>query len=308
MTTTLITGATGFIAGHLARAVRRIVGGRIAGLGIRPSADSAFNEWYTVDLRDPAAARGAIGSVRPGTVYHLVGSLRGSDEEIAATNVVTSRNVLEALRHLAPDARVVLMGSAAEYGVVSLAHQPVSETFVGVPTGPYGRAKQQVTALALAAAREFDQHVTVARPFNVLGPGVPDTLVVGALISRLRAALAAPGPRSIRIGRTTGIRDFVAVEDVAEGLVRIAGSGLAGHCYNLCSGEGHTIAEVLERLLAEVGEPISVSEDETLLRAGDVDQMIGSWDKAQRELGWRPTIRFEDSLYAAWKASDPTVA
>ncbi len=307
MTKTLVTGANGFIARHLAPAVRRIVGGRIAGMGIRPSHDPAFDEWYTGDLTDHAAVRGAIAAFRPSTVYHLVGRLRGSDEEIAASNVVTSRNLLETLRHIVPDARVVLMGSAAEYGIVPMANQPVSETFVGVPTTPYGSAKQQVTALAVAAAREFDQHVTVARPFNVLGPGVPDALVVGAIVTRLRAALAGPSPRSITIGRTNAIRDFLAVEDVAEGLVRIAGSGLAGHCYNLCSGEGHTIAEVLERLLAEVGEPISVSEDETLLRAGDVDQMIGSWHKAQRELGWRPTIRFEDTLYAAWKASNPTV-
>jgi GDP-4-dehydro-6-deoxy-D-mannose reductase len=308
MTKTLITGATGFIARHLAPAVRRMVGGRIAGMGIRASHHPVFDEWYTGDLEDTAAVREAIVSFHPSTVYHLVGRLRGSDEEIAASNVVTSRNVLEALRHVARDARVVLIGSAAEYGIVPIADQPVTETFVGVPTTPYGRSKEQVTALAVAAAREFDQHVAIARPFNVLGPGVSHGLVVGAIVNRLRAALAGPGPRSIRIGRITAIRDFVAVEDVAEGIVRIGVSGRAGQCYNLCSGKGHRVAEVLERLLAEVGQPISVSHDETLDRVGDVDQMIGSWDKAARELGWRPTIAFQDSLHATWEDSAPQPA
>lgn len=308
--TTLITGAKGFIARHLARAVRRIGGSRIVGVDIRPSSDPTFDEWYTRDVTDHAAVLGAIRSIRPTTVFHLVGLLRGSDDEIAASNLVTSRNLLEALRQVVPDAHVVLMGSAAEYGVVPVAEQPVSEAFVGAPTSPYGKAKQQVTALAVAAAREFDQHVSVARPFNVLGPGVPDALVAGALVSRLRASLSGPNPRSITIGRTTAIRDFVAVEDVADGLVGIATVGQAGQSYNLCSGEGHTIAEMLERLLAEVGQPISVSHDETLLRPRDwdVDQMIGSWDKAERELGWRPMITFEESLHATWAASATQLA
>jgi len=304
VTKTLITGASGFIARHLAPAVRRIVGGPIAGIGVRPSQNPQFDEWYTANLTDHAAAYKVIGSCQPSTVYHLVGRFHGPEEEINASNVVTTCHLLEALRHSAPDARVVLIGSAAEYGEVPLSQQPVSETFVGVPITPYGRAKQQVTALAIAAARDFNQHVSVARPFNVVGPGSPESLVTGALVRRLRAALDGPVPRAIKIGRTNGIRDFVAVEDVANGVVRIAGAGRAGHCYNLCSGVGHTIAEVLERLLAEVRESIAVSCDATLLRPGEVDQMIGSYHKAERELGWRPTITLHDSLRATWKASE----
>jgi len=300
---TLVTGANGFIARHLAPAVRRIVGGRIAGMGTRPSRNPLFDAWFTGNLRDENVVSAVIRSFRPNVVYHLVGLFRGSDDELVASNVTTTRNVLEGLRHLVPDTRAVLIGSAAEYGVVPIADQPVSETFNGVPITPYGRAKQEVSALAVSAARDFNQQVMVARPFNVVGPGAPDTLVAGALVSRLRAALAGPGPRSIRVGRTTGIRDFVAVEDVAVGLVRIAAVGRPGHCYNLCSGEGHAIAELLERLVAEVREPISVSHDETLQRAEDVDQMVGSWDKANRELGWRPTISFLASLQATWEAS-----
>lgn len=300
---TLITGANGFIARHLARVLRRIGGGRIAGLDIRPGGDAPCDEWYTADLTDLGAARAALASVRPDSVYHLVGLLRGSDRDIIASNVTTSANLLTAARQVVPHARLVVVGSAAEYGVVPEADQPVAETFRGVPTTSYGRAKQQVTALALAAVKDYGQHVTVARPFNVLGPGVPDGLVAGAIVSRLRAAMAGPAPRSIRIGRTSAMRDFVAVEDVAEGLVRLGGAARPGHCYNLCSGQGHTIAEVLERLLAEVREPISVDCDETLLRTGDPDRIVGSRAKAERELGWRPAITFEDSLHAAWEAS-----
>lgn len=303
MTTTLITGASGFIAQHVAGILRRTPGQRVVGLDIRSVPRAAFDETHTVDLTDFVATRRAVAAASPRVVYHLVGLIRGSDESIHASNVDTARNLLEALRDIAPHARVVLVGSAAEYGVVPIDAQPVRETFVGQPTGAYGRAKRELTALAERAAREFAQHVSVARPFNVIGPGVPDSLVVGAIVHRLRAAMAGPPPRSIKLGRTTAVRDFIAVEDVANGLVKVAERGRAGESYNLCSGEGHSIAELLELLITLAAEPIAVERDLALIRPGDVDAMVGSFDKAARELEWRPSISVQDSLRASWTAS-----
>jgi GDP-4-dehydro-6-deoxy-D-mannose reductase len=300
----LITGAAGFIARHLAPLLRREGIGPIAGVDLRASPSALFNSWRSADLTDPGTVREAIAATRPDLVFHLVGVLGGTEAEIAASNVVTTRYLLSALHEEMPGARTVLMGSAAEYGVVPVADQPVVESFAGVPTSLYGRAKAKVTFMAITAARS-GQWVCVARPFNVLGPGVPDTLVAGAIASRIRSALFGPPPRAIAVGRTDAIRDFVAVEDIADGLLRIARSGKPGECYNLCTGSGHAIREVLERLLASTGETISVEEDPGLLRGGDVDRLVGSWVKAQRHLGWRPTIPFHESLQAVWEASLP---
>lgn len=307
MTTALVTGAGGFVARHLAPVLRRRGAGRIVGADLRGPVPG-YDAWHEADLSDAAAVRALISAARPAAVFHLVGAIRGTEDELLQSNVTTAALVLEAALAAAPGARVVVVGSAAEYGRVSASRQPAGEQVALAPTGPYGRAKVALTALAVRAAREQGIHVVIVRPFNAIGAGVPDTLVVGAIVRRLRDSLASPPPRAIRLGTLTSIRDFVAVQDVAEGLALAAERGRAGEAYNLCSGEGHSVAEVLTRLLALAAEPVAVEHDDALVRPGEVDALVGSWDKAARELGWRPTIPLDASLRAAWEAALPAGA
>ncbi len=303
MTTTLITGAGGFIARHLAHAIRNEREGRVVGVDVRAATGGPFDAWIVADLTDPAAARTAVDEVRPDRIFHLAGLTHGSEEVLQRANVDTTANILEASRAAGETTRVVVMGSAAEYGHVAVADQPVRESHQGEAATPYGRAKQTVSRLAAAAAAAHGTRVCIARPFNVIGPGVPDTLVAGAIISRLRAAIAPGGTGVVTIGRTTAIRDFIAVEDVVAGLLRIAAAGRPGEAYNLCSGEGHAISALLKMLLDAAGTPVRVEGSEALQRAGDVDQMIGSRAKAQRELDWTPERSFASSVHASWQAS-----
>ncbi|HUF66123.1 MAG TPA: NAD-dependent epimerase/dehydratase family protein [Gemmatimonadaceae bacterium] len=298
----LITGAAGFVAPHLTAMVRSSGGDCVVGIDLRPMQVDLFDECRILDLTDMAATMHALASVQPGAVYHLAGAVRGTADAIHASNVGTTANLLTALRTVAPEAVLVLVGSAAEYGVVPAPLQPVAESFEGTPVSSYGVAKAEVSALALRAAMQ-GQRVVVVRPFNVLGSGVPDALVGGAIVHRLRAALAAAPPRTIRIGRTTAVRDFVAVEDVARGMVQAAELGRPGEAYNLCSGEGHSVAELLTRLLALAGEAVAVDEDPTLFRADDIDALIGSRDKAKNELSWEPTVSFDETVRSAWEGS-----
>jgi nucleoside-diphosphate-sugar epimerase len=308
MTTALVTGAAGFLAGHLPYALRRRGPARIVGADIRGPVADGYDAWYETDLTDATATRALVMAVAPSVVFHLVGAFRGDAAALHASNVTTAANVLDAVHTVMPTARVVLIGSAAEYGPVPANEQPVREQFAGTPVSGYGRAKRDVSALAERAVRERGMHVVVARPFNLLGAGIPDTLVVGAFVGRLRAALAGPSPRVIRVGTVSSVRDFVAVEDVANGLALAMERGRAGEAYNFCSGERHAVADVLDRLLTLAGEPIEVQRDEMLVRMGEVDALVGSWEKARLELGWRPLIPLNASLRAAWEATAPVVA
>jgi GDP-4-dehydro-6-deoxy-D-mannose reductase len=209
------------------------------------------------------------------------------------------------MRDAAPSSRIVLLGSAAEYGEVPIDQQPVRESFQGHAVTAYGRAKAKVSALAFEAAVTHGTEVVVARPFNVVGAGISAGLMVGAVIERLRKALADPPPRRLRVGRTTAVRDFVSVTDVARGLSLAAERGVPGEAYNFCSGVGHSVAYVLQRLIALAGTSVDIEVDSTLMRHGDVDSLIGSWDKAALELGWAPQVPLEDSLVAAWNAAFP---
>jgi GDP-4-dehydro-6-deoxy-D-mannose reductase len=308
MTTALVTGAGGFIARHLVGALRRRGTGRIIGADVRASVADGYDAWHAADLTDAAAARAVVAAAAPSAVFHLVGAIRGTDAELHSSNVITAANVLEAVRTAAPAARVALVGSAAEYGRVPAASQPVREHVTGAGPSVYGRVKREVSALAAHAARDAGIFVVVARPFNAVGAGISDQLVVGAIVRRMRTALAGPPPRAIRVGTTSSVRDFVAVEDVADGLVLALERGRSGEAYNLCSGEGHSVADVLARLLALAGEPVAVERDDALVRPGEVDALVGNWEKAARELGWRPSILLDASLRAAWDATAPVGA
>ncbi|MFI5310330.1 MAG: NAD-dependent epimerase/dehydratase family protein [Gemmatimonadales bacterium] len=305
MTTALVTGAGGFLARHLVPVLRARGTSRIVGADLRAPADAGFDATHAADLTDPGAASALLSAVAPSMVFHLVGAIRGTEAELRASNVSTAANVLDAVRASARVARVVLVGSAAEYGRVPPRDQPVPEAFRGMALSDYGRAKSEVSALAVRAARDWGMHVVLARPFNIVGAGIADTLVVGAIVRRLRAALLGPPPRVIRVGTTASVRDFVAVEDVAAGLALALERGSPGEAYNLCSGTGHTVADVLARLLALAGEPVEVGYDDALVRPGEVDALVGSWEKAARALGWRPSVPLDVSLRAAWDATAP---
>ena len=300
-TRVLVTGAAGFIAGHLTGALRAAGRTLITGVDLREIPADRADVAEHADLCNAGDVERLVAACRPDEVYHLVGDTRGPDADVTRSNVETARTLLAAVRVHAPHAAVVLLGSAAEYGDVPPDAQPVTEAWIGRPRSAYGRAKQEVSRLAASAARD-GLRVVVARPFNVVGAHVPGTLVVGAVVERLRAVMATRGPRRIQVGDTTGVRDFVDAGDVASGLVRLARRGEPGSAYNLCTGRGHTVADVVERLVRLAGCGVEVESVAALSQRGDVHALVGSPARAAT-LGWRATRPLDDSLAEAWAAT-----
>ncbi|MEO7503180.1 MAG: NAD-dependent epimerase/dehydratase family protein [Gemmatimonadaceae bacterium] len=302
MTRVLVTGAAGFVARHLAARLREEAPDTIVGADVRDTPAGAFDESIRADLTSNVAMQRVVKAVQPDLIFHLAGAINGSDDLLEASNLGTSQNLIDAVRDFAPSAAVVLVGSAAEYGAVPLDQQPVTETFIGAPQTAYGRAKSAVSRLAVRAAAE-GMDVKLARPFNLVGPGVPTTLMIGGVAARLRAALAGAPPRTIRVGNLNGVRDYVSVEDVADGLVRVSRRGRSGEAYNLCSGVGRRIGDIIASMISLTGETILLDADAGLARAGEVDALVGSWDKARTELGWAPLRSFDEGLLSTWTAT-----
>jgi GDP-4-dehydro-6-deoxy-D-mannose reductase len=210
-------------------------------------------------------------------------------------------NVLESIRCYVPDCRVLLVGSFAEYGPVDLACLPVTEETACQPAGAYGIAKYAATLTGIDYARRYSLRVIVARPSNIIGPGVPESLVVGTLLARAKQALALTHP-VVKVGDFDSERDFVAVTDAVDAYVRLLESEAWGEVFNICSGRACSIRYVAEALLANSSRPIDLELDGTLVPPSIIRSLYGSYEKAVRRIGFRPSTSLEESLKDTWNA------
>jgi GDP-4-dehydro-6-deoxy-D-mannose reductase len=297
--TALVTGAAGFSGRHLAARLRRGGSLRITGTARGPvPVGPDLDEVRLLDLTDATAVDRLVAEVRPDLVFHLAGRNAGAPAELHRANGAASALLLEAVLRHAPAARVLITGSAAEYGPPEDGARAITETHPCRPVSAYGESKLAATGAALdAAARGL--HVTVARPFNIVGRGMPATLVIGAVLERARAALAA-GRAAVMVGRLDTARDFVAVEDVVEAYARLVDADAAGQVVNICSGVARSIGSVLDALLAHAPRRLQLVEDPDLVRGGDVPVVFGSYERARQLIGFEPWTPLEVSLGRVW--------
>ncbi len=218
---------------------------------------------------------------------------------IYQVNITGAVHVLEAVRCHVPDCGVLLVGSAAEYGPVAASALPVKEDMPCRPVGAYGISKYAATLAGMDYSRRLGLKVLVVRPSNIIGPGVSPSLVVGALIARAKQALASSHP-VVKVGDSDNERDFVAVSDVVDAYVRLVQAGFWGEIFNLCSGRAYSIRHVAEVLLANASRRVTLGLDPDLVPPSAIRCVYGSYEKAARAIGFRPSTSLEEALKAAW--------
>lgn len=302
MSSILVTGGSGFVGTALCR---RLVetGERPWSLSRRPSPWLATRSLLG-DVTDPAAARAAFERSQPETVFHVAGGRMADDEQTRRLNLVGTLNVLSAAAAMPRRPRIVVVGSAAEYGVVDARRQPIAEREECAPVTPYGLAKLAATRAAIRAVSTEGLDTVVVRLFNVIGAGVPQGQLVGDLVARLRR-LSGEDCGVLETGPLSAARDFLALDDAVEGLMRAAAHGGTGQIYNVCSGQPTVVRQIAERLVALAGGDIALQEVRDPERSTDVSLSYGSHEKATRELGFVPRTTLQSALASAWAASDP---
>jgi GDP-4-dehydro-6-deoxy-D-mannose reductase len=284
----LITGAAGFAGAWLAR--------ECVAAGDEVVALSRGD----VDLRDANAFRAALRDARPAVVYHLaaLSSVGASWEEPANTvteNVAASVNVLEALRHEAPAARVVWVSSCQVYGEPE--RVPVDEDAPLRPENPYAVSKTTGDLLAGVYAEAHGLDLVRARPFNHVGPGQREHFIVSSLARQAaQARIAGAHEIDIVTGSPDARRDYTDVRDVVRAYRLLAQADVGG-VFNVSSGRSVSATELV-RLLAEVIAPIRVTHkvDPARVRAHDVMDLSGSHVRLTAATGWRPTTALVKTL------------
>jgi nucleoside-diphosphate-sugar epimerase len=302
--TAVVTGASGFLGRHLCRELASR-GTAIIALA-RPGWPHTGNAYRTV-VAEPLSIdvlSDILAKAHPNVVYHLAGTNRTDDlDALYRANVVYGATLLEASLRTPIRPIVVLVGSAAEYGALTAAEIPVRETQLCRPVSAYGISKLAQTHHGLAAAAR-GLPLVVARPFNPIGVGMPDTSALGNFVKQIAAMDSRGG--ILTTGPLDAVRDFIAAADVARLLVDLAEIPAAiGQVVNLCSGCGIRLEDLVRRLVELAGVP--VRHEISQMRSGTSDANVVIGDPARlRSFGLAVSVPNIDALLVEMLAAART--
>jgi len=296
MTVALITGSHGFVGSHL-RVLLRATGWRVVGLGRRAVEPAGDEDYIRADVTNRELLVAILRRLRPNVIFHLAAPVgqRGNDPQAVVRSLVLGTEaVCSAIREAGFPTRLVLAGSSAQYGDTPTSHAQISEDAPCRPISAYGYAKLAAEAAAFGLALDGAFELIAARPFNHVGPGEGATTVAGAIAAQI-AALLDGRAQGITITDVDAVRDFTDVRDIARGYIALAERGTAGRTYNLCSGRGASVGDVLDGLLDAAG--LSRSVVEVVPGGGSsLARQVGSPARVLADTGWRAEIPLAASL------------
>lgn len=302
--TVLVTGAGGFIGGHLVEALVA-KGCRVNALVSYNSASSqgtldqlpaevmANVSLFRGDLRD----RGTVVRAMTGAdaVFHLAalaGVLHSFDspESYVGTNISGTLNILEEAKRLSLE-RVLITSSSAVYGRPK--YLPVDELHPVEAATPYAATKIAADRIAESYYRSFELPVTIVRPFNTYGPRQSTRAIIPSIIEQLFT-----GHDIIKAGNISPTRDMVFVDDTVHGFLEIAQSQVAiGEEINLASGVETSIGSIIETLISIINPSACIEIDPLRQRKSNgSDRLYGCSKKLSELCGWKPETSLENGL------------
>ncbi len=280
-----ITGAGGFVGRRLSARLRA-AGHAVSGVD------------REVEITDAARVARSLASARADAVVHLAAmsspahALR-DPEPAARVNYWGTHAVLEAVRGAAPDARVLLVTSGEVYGSTTEGAPPFREPDPLAPRTPYARSKACADLLGARYA-ELGLDVVRVRPFNHTGPGQAADFVAPAFARQIAAIVAGRADPRLVVGNLASVRDFLDVDDVVDAYQRLLDRGVPADAYNVASGVGRRIAELLDTLVELAGARCAIEVDPVRVRP--TDSSVGDASRLRAATGWAPRTAFRDTL------------
>jgi len=283
----LVAGAGGYIGARTAARFRSIPGATVRGLGRRLAGEPPL------DLAtDEAGLRTAFLEFQPDVIVNAAGTISTHIASCVAAHVDVTANLLMIASELAPGARFVQLGSAAEYGDAVREPDAIHEDTLPQPQGAYGISKLAATLLATREGSSRGLHAIALRVFNLVGPD----MTPGTIFPNVVRFLREPGRRAsdpLVVGTLDTWRDFVHIDDVVSSIVAAATvpeTRLAsGSIINIASGQAVRVHDVVRRLLDAAGHVGPIEERASGSgRSAGVRWALGDNRRAFERLGWRP--------------------
>lgn len=313
----LITGASGFVGGHLVEAIlKEDPESQITVIDLKEP-DYYFIEkglrhlvrFMKVDLTESDEVMKAVKRAEADFVIHLAAfsSVTYSWQnpvDCFKNNANIFLNLLEAVRCVSSKARILSVGSSEQYGIVDKTRIPLKETASFNPISPYAVARVAQEHMAGVYTKGFHLNIVSTRSFNHFGPRQDDRFVLSSFAKQVAAIKKKVQAPVIKVGDLSVVRDFIDVRDVAKAYLALLKKGETGEVYNVCSGVGRSLKNCVDMLIKVAGIECEIKKTIERTRPVDNPVIVGDNAKIRNTTGWFPQIPFETTLkdlYRDWE-------
>lgn len=288
MATVLVTGLLGF-TGRFLRERLEQDGHRVVGLS--NTKNQPENDIFQADLMNLSQLKSVVNQVNPDYVVHLAAIAfvaHGDTDEIYQTNLIGTQHLLQALSELPTKPKhIILASSANTYGNAHV--EPITESTPFAPVNDYAVSKLAMEFMAQTWQEKLP--ISIVRPFNYTGVGQSPQFLLPKIIKHFKEKAEV-----IELGNLDVVRDFSDVRDVVDAYARLLTTEPNGTAYNICSGKGTSLLEVIEIMKAISGHTLEVRVNPAFVRTNEVKRLIGSNKKLESVIGERKLYSLQETL------------
>ncbi|MBN8696810.1 MAG: GDP-mannose 4,6-dehydratase [Bacteroidetes bacterium] len=305
----LITGFSGFVSKHFLEYLEQNnIEAEIIGIDVHMPEFNYSNyrslncSFETIDLLNKEEVERIINTFKPNYILHLASYSSVAYSWKNPVNSFTNNtniflNLIESVRTTGCQCRILSIGSSEEYGNVSEKDLPLKEDQVLHPISPYAVARVSQEMLSKVYCTSYGLDIVMTRSFNHIGAGQKDVFVVPSFAKQLiNLKKDHTSKKELFTGDTTIVRDFIDVKDVVNAYYLLFQKGKKGEIYNICSGKGTSLNEVISILTELLNIDITHTINPDLVRPNDNKIIIGCNQKIMNDTGWSCKIPLNQSL------------
>jgi len=304
----LITGITGFAGSHLADFLLTEqpgveVWGTYRWRSRRENIEHIEGRIRLLEceLDDATAVRRALEASNPDAIFHLaaqsfVPASWVAPADTLRSNILGQTNIFEAIRELELDPVIQIACSSEEYGLVLPGETPIKESNPLRPLSPYAVSKVAQDYLGYQYFQSYGIKAIRTRGFNHEGPRRGEVFVMSNFARQVAAIEAGLHEPLIRVGNLDSVRDFTDVRDMVRAYWLAVNRAVPGEVYNIASGHGITIRDMLQKILDRSRVEVRVEVDPARLRPSDVEVLLGDATKFRAATGWEPRIPLDQTI------------
>jgi GDP-4-dehydro-6-deoxy-D-mannose reductase len=297
----LITGCEGFIGSYMAELLTG-KGLNVYGMVYQ---DTKYLDHlgdkihlHSCSIADKDRVNAVLCEVKPDYIFHLAAQSLLTDswrdpEQTLVINTLGTLHLLEAVRAAGLDPVIEIACSSDEYASQSAGDSPITESTLFGPYSPYGVSKLAADILGYIYWQNYGMKIVRIRPFSIIGPR--KTSDACSDFARDIAEIESGKKAKLGVGNLEAVRDFVDVRDAVKAMWLLAEKGSPGQVYNICSGKGLRVKEILDTLISLSSRQIEIDQEPDRMRLSDKPWFVGDCSRL-KDLGWKPLIPLEKTL------------